>query len=301
MRTGLRKLVGILVVALLFVRMSAEVQGGLLAYEGFDTTDAPLDAEDADGENLPTFEGSGFGWGDQWRWNANTGNGISIDSPGLSHGTLLTAGKLATSNYDGSSAGHYRRELSQSYTIGSGAGEKGEIWVSWLTTWTPGVKALQWLNLNNNETLVDGAGINNWGNVQGTELQDQWRLNHGTYSDPGNNFSGVVAQSGEVYQLAMRLFEDFDDTLVELYVNSGGDRQLGSALASRTIPGAVTFDQIRLHATSTATTAEWDEIRIGDTYEDVGLIAIPEPASIGLLGLASLVILLQRRLRARKE
>lgn len=294
MRTEMRKLVGILVVALLFVRMSAEVQGALLAYEGFDTTDA-------DGTNLPSFEGSGFGWGEQWRWNSNNGNGISIDSPGLSHGTLLTAGKLATSNYDGVSSGEYRRVLSQSYTIGSGAGEKGEIWVSWLTTWTPGVQAVQWLNLNNDGTNVDGAGINNWGGVQGTELQDQWRLTEGTYSDPGNSFSGVVAQSGEVYQLAMRLFEDSDDTLVELYVNSGGDRQLGSALASRTIPGAVTFDQIRLQATSTSTTAEWDEIRIGDTYEDVELIAIPEPANIGLLGLASLVILLQRRLRARKE
>ena len=52
-------------------------------------------------------------------------------------------------------------------------------------------------------------------------------------------------------------------------------------------------DTIRIH-TRNWNNAEWDEIRIGDTWADVA--PIPEPATSVLLGLGGLLVLLRRRL-----
>lgn len=260
-----------------------------LAYEGFDTISA-------DGQNLPSLDRTGssdFGWGDQWRFNAATALGITVDSPGLEFGDLATVGKLADSNFNGSSAGQYRRELDASYTVGTGTGERGEMWASWLTTWsgnTTGGAALQWFKLHNDNTEVISAGINNFGGVQASAQVDEWRL--AVDGDP-NAFTGIQALPGEVYQLSLRLSASGSDTLVELFVNSGGDRTLGSALATHTLTGAATFDQVRLQTLQTNITAEWDEIRIGESFSDVGLV--PEPSSLALLGLGGLFVARRRR------
>lgn len=273
--------------------VATSASAATLAYEGFDTTQA-------DGTNLPTVQGgdTSFGWGDQWRFNAANTLGITVDSPGLEFGGLPTAGKLASSNFDGNSAGQYRRELDASYTVGTGTGERGEMWASWLTTWSgngdgTGGNALQWFKLNNGNTEVISAGINNWGGVRGTALEDQWRLAPGSASDPQDSFTGVVAEPGEDYQLSLRLSASGSDTLVELFVNSDDDRTLGSALATHTLTGAATFDQVRLQTQHTNITAEWDEIRIGESFSDVGLV--PEPSSLALLGLGGLFIARRRR------
>ena len=259
-------------VVLAFLGSIKPAHAELLAYEGFDTISD-------DGVNLPSLDRTGssdFGWGDQWRWNGNTGLGITVDSPGLSFGTLDTVGKMATSNFNGSSAGFYRRELSTSYTIGSAAGERTEMWVSWLSTWSgngpgTGANALQWLKLHNGGTDVISAGINNWGGVRGTDQEDQWRL-----SPPGaDSFTGVVAEPGQTYLLAMRLSAQGDDTLIELFVNANGDPVLASALATHTVSGTVTFNQVRLQTEQTNITAQWDEIRLGNSAEDVGFVAEP--------------------------
>ncbi len=273
--------------AMAAVALLGTSHAALVAYEGFDTSAA-------DGTNLPTMQGgdTSFGWGDQWRFNAATGLGITVDSPGLTFGTLDTIGKMATSNFNGSSAGEYRREMSASYTIGSGSGERTEMWASWLTTWSGNPSpnsALQWFKLHNGNTEVISAGINNFGGGTGSALEDQWRL-----SPAGaDSFTGVVANPGDVYQLTMRLSASGSDTLVELFVNSGGDRNLGSALASHTVSDAVTFNQVRLQTQQTNVTAQWDEIRIGETMFDVGVI--PEPSSIALVGLSGLFLLRRRR------
>ena len=279
--------------AMTAVALIGTSHAALVAYESFETTSA-------DGQNLPSMDRTGssdFGWGDQWRWNDNTDLGITVDSPGLGFGDLDTAGKLASSNFNGSSAGQYRRELSASYTISSGPGGREEMWASWLSTWSgngdgTGGNAFQWFKLHNGNTEVIAAGINNWGGVRGTALEDQWRLAPGDAANQLDSFTGVVASPGETYMLSMRLSATEGNTLVELFVNSNGNREIGSPLATHTLSGAATFNQIRLQTQQTNITAEWDEIRIGESFSSVGLI--PEP-TVALLGSLGLLTLLRRR------
>ena len=79
----------------------------------------------------------------------------------------------------------------------------------------------------------------------------------------------------------------------------GGDPGLGTANASLTglDVADIGFGTLGMYAGATAGQASLDEFRFGETFADVTPSAIPEPATVGMLGLGALVVMLLRRKR----
>lgn len=116
---------------------------------------------------------------------------------------------------------------------------------------------------------------------------DKWGLVTGA-----NSFTSVTTDT-KVFMLTRIVF-GATDAVADLWLNPSLTVEPGAAAvgdAHLTIPN---FDLAQVRLSSSTPTLHLDELRIGTQFGDV-VTAVPEPASLGLLGLGAVGLLARRR------
>ena len=278
--------------------LSPAAHGSIIAYDGFDYTTGALEGKGTAGD----------GWGGAWRdtllQTALIG-GASVQEPGWTYNSLPVSGNRARLvGFNGESANAYR-DLSS--TIGN---TSGEVWVSFIghvTGPSSGVGYIAFYNATDaNEGGAAGQGrkffigSGGFSDVDGVRHWGLLAQNSHTSSASTTALTTAAATS-QTFLLTRLIYGDNGNlTSMDLWINPalGDSGALGAADAS--LSSALTqrdysFDRIRMFGINGETTT-FDEIRIGTTFDAV---AIPEPASIGLLfaGLSALLVVGLRRTR----
>ena len=230
----------------------------------------------APGAVAGTGGGTGFG--------GNYTGGGNIASPGLTYPGLQTSGNRFDTA--GTNNGAFRNLATPINT------DSGTIYIGFLTAPRPG-------------TAPDYAGLSFFSGGQSTEelfLGKPFQVNN-----YGFDVSGVTAMNSAtapvsttpsllVYRLT---FTPTGDT-IDFFANpTPGGALPATPTLTYSIPEATfgdTFTSIRMQSgegAGTATPFSFDELRGGLTFADVA--PVPEPATLGLLGVAGLLALRRRR------
>ena len=112
---------------------------------------------------------------------------------------------------------------------------------------------------------------------------------------PSPTASGIGEDSGSVAaNKALLVYQVVVGASTGYTINMWANPLLGSSLS--TIPNATytnttdTFSQFDQFVVHSGTSATFDEIRIGTSYADVAPIAVPEPATLPLVGIGTLAL-----------
>jgi PEP-CTERM motif len=241
-------------------------QAALIAYEGFDYTA---------GANALSGKNGGTGWSGAWSAVDN-----NIVSPGLSYSTLQTSGNYAVTDANGFGDGSVRLFSSA---------QSGTIWFSGLVQSNNSGSGFVGLNLidssNNNGALGFGQRFN--------------QANLDLYGDRTN---GAQQQSSGISSSSLSFVAaeiNLSAGTVTWYVNPTGLGS-GSAPTGSSFTGSTTFSSFTAIGVGLRgnTSANFDEIRIGTTWQDVSPTAVPEPstyASIAGAGILGFALLRRRR------
>ena len=224
--------------------------------------------------------GTGGGTG----FSGNYTGGGNVASPGLTYPGLLTAGNRFDTA--GTNNGAFRNLASPINT------DSGTIYVGFLTAARPG-------------TAPDYAGLSFYSGGQSTEelfMGKPFQVNNYGFDVTGatamNSATAPVSTTPTfvVYRLT---FTPTGDT-IDFFANpTPGGVLPATPTLTYAIPEATfadTFTSIRMQSgegAGTATPFSFDEIRGGLTFADVA--PVPEPAALGVVGLAGLLALRRRR------
>lgn len=258
---------------------SSQLQATLIAYEGFSTPGAYTA-----GSDLAAQTGDGTGWTSNWSNTlANAGSGVvTSESSSLTYSTLSTTAGSAV----GPASGNTRVDAyARAFNLGFSPVDGDEVWMSALVDLTSDGDRGWALTLSNNDQRSQGVGFginnNSAGNVSGI-IQ-------------GTEGSQVAIGSGANFYVA-RVSYTSGFPVVDLWVNpmlnadlssvaiGGGDSTVTRSYGS---VDSITNVVLYSHQDNRLT---YDEIRIGTTQLDVGII--PEPSvyaaafALGALGLA---------------
>ena len=223
-------------------------------------------------------QNGGSGWSSNWGGGTN-----SVTSPGLTFSkngqTLVSSGNMATTV--GNDTGNFRQLPS---TISTGT-----EWVSLLTKLDSGTGGTGYAGFSlfngGSENLFIGQPFNNpnWGLDQSTGLQ-------ATTVPVDGTTHLLVAQidygAGAGGQDRVRLYIDPTPGLSAPDVTPAVD-------VSTT--RSASFNQVRIQAGSGASPIDFDEVRLDTSYAGVTPAAVPEPMTLGLLGVAAAGLLARRR------
>lgn len=275
-----------LIVALSVLAVACGSQAALLAYEGFDYA-ANTNAGEIQGLN----GGTGFasGWVDSQ--DAAGDQEFRVVSPGDSWGTLDVTGNRLSREVTGGKE-YLARTLSADLDAGP------ELWFS--TLWNPSSNegfAIASDPIDHDGSVPDwlvgkgGAGFG-FANTDDTGcIASVWDSN-------GRTDGTSIALSGDqslkfiVGQIQFNAADGSD--VLNLY-------SVGTDLAQPAVGASVTadLDETLLDQVTFETNRGpgYDEIRVGTSYADV-VSPIPEPATIGLLGVIGIGAALLRRLRS---
>ncbi len=255
------------------VLMAGIVNGGLIAYEGFEGGAAGADVD---------ATGSGTGWATAtWSKTTTTAAAFVYEDPGLVHKTLAVTGLSATFLGNGGGTARYNRGLTSAITLDT-AGD--EVWMSYILDMKETFAGRGFgIELTNAGTSVVamGKGVNKSSGIATAFTSADWQ-------NVGNP-SGVKL-------LMLKLAYDGTDTTATMYIDGSATDPLGSASAvgSLILTGAMTIDGVNLYGYHSSTLDNTlDEIRLGDTKADV--IPVPEPATLLLLGIGAVAACRRRR------
>jgi hypothetical protein len=300
MQFRFRRCVGLSCLLSILLLTTGHALGALIAYDGFDYPAGDL-----------TTRNGGTGWGGAY---TDSGNSTVAETTGLTYPDLLVAGGSLRTADGGTATTISFRNLDRIY----GDGET-ETWVSLLgrrngvTANTSTFAGLSFYNSSGSAAANSELAI---GPTVSGGTSPVWRigdLNNGGTS-ASSNTTVSIDPNGTVYLLTMLIRWGVNDpaitaavgsgapSAVYLYVNPalGATPTLASANAARNI-NITNFDKIRFAAAAGAGSLldySFDEIRIGDTFNDVTPSSVPEPSAV-MLGLVSLIFCGTIRTRRR--
>lgn len=277
----MRKLAVLAAAASVFIGTSAHA--ALLAYEGFDYTTG-------------TIAGKNGGTGFAEAWGSISGGGnINVVTTQLNYtdGNSNALDTLGNSVYIDRSTRSVSRLLDQTYS-------SGVVWLSFLIQPNSAIFGSDPQNTGSSFRLVLLSGTTE-------RLQAGNRNNSSTvygisgFSQTGNSTVSVLGNT-DVQFMVVR-YEFGAAGSVHLFMNPDLDTEPALVDADAALTGiaaAMSFNTIRLQTLAADISTEtsrsrgrFDEIRLGETYFDV--TAIPEPASLSLLGLGGIALLRRRR------
>ena len=264
----MRKMIAGSLAALALIGIASTAQAQLQAYDPFDY---------AAGAGGLTSKNGGTGWSTNW------GTGVTdIVSPGLTYSKngvdLATAGN--TTQTTNNNNGNFR-------TLSAGVQKTGTEYVSFLgklasgTTGT-GYAGVSLFNGTGTEALFIGqpSDKGDWGIDQSTGLKTSTVPVDGTTH---LFVAQIIFGGGAGGMDHVNLFVDPTPGLAAPDV---------AATISADTTRSASFDRVRIQSGNGAPPINFDEVRIGSSYASV-VEAIPEPATLGVLGLGGL--LLRRR------
>jgi hypothetical protein len=235
-----------------YYRISAASSSGLIAFENFDYAEASL----LDGLN------GGEGWSGGWSDASSAG---SIRTPGLDYSYLPVDGNTLNTAHSGSSEVRFLRDLDA--TIGANG---TTIWVSYLIRARTNSAGSKWLAFNSGSVLMGRM----WGST--------FRIGQ----DGGNwGDTGIPMLVNHTYFLVGRL--DFKSGSEDVYMwvdpDLSSEPDVSTAHASTTVSD-FTCSQIRIRFEGYGDNdVDFDELRIGSTWDSVTGIAPPEPETVGMM------------------
>lgn len=258
----------------------------LLAYEGFDYNEGDLSGQNG-----------GTGWGGAWEAGSVVGGSLGYTD---AHGnSLATTGNHGFFDASSGSLSTYR-------TLAQAAGQ-GTYWMSFV-----GVRLAPH---SGDDNYIRAASVQLHNNGGGDERVSVGKgttaspveTNWGVFYDGDFNtadYSDTLMSEQVFAVLRIDINDDVDDVDnpsddAYLWINPNLDEPLGAADAELLGAFDYTFDSMRIFVGGTNGDGEYaqlevDEIRIGTTAGDVGIV--PEPASLSLLGATGLFMLRRRRI-----
>ena len=282
--------------------LAPQAYGALLAYEGFDYASGS------------TLVGQNGGFGFVTPWGASTGTG-NITSPGMSYDSVQVSGnRLYVQGTSGGTFASFRDLASARGTDGT------TTWISLMGVRTgttsstngPGgaPSLLRPTNLAffdvGSERIAFGEGTRN--TALSRPDDDVW----------GIVVAGAVDNAQTDWTTSSLLVESFALVRIDhgagnvdtawLWINPSLSAEPDVATAMAMSTGNFTFNRIRPfagnpNAASGNIGAEgyFDEIRIGETFNDVTLAPIPEPSTFAMFGLGALFLGWQMMRRRRNR
>ncbi len=275
---------------LLLFGLVTYANAGLVAYDDVDAAAGNLD-------------GVASGWNLQpWFVQNNNTASYTVGSPGLSYQNLQVAGNRAVGGGQWLSAGVGIvmptpsqasnewvpwRKLDDDTRYKAGA-EGTTLWASFLAR----------SEVSNNDYGVFFAQSHIGWN-QGSEgakvglSGGMWTLSE--IGGGASTSTGVARTIGQTYLMVLRMeFINEGTDLVTLYVNPTPGLSAPNVLGTtiQTVKDFCLYN-VAFYPGSGANNGSMDELRFGSTFADV--VPIPEPATIGLLGLGCLAVMRRRR------
>ena len=266
LRRSTRSVVSLLALALMIfcaVLAPATAHAGLMAYEGFNYT--------AGTGNL-TGQSGGSGWSNTWQ-TVNSGSADVVASS-------LAAGASAPSGYDGQSIGN-RANLPNNRRVGrwldraaGGAfGSRGYIDANGRIGADGKTLYLSFMQQPNGTTsyyefefhrdnLGDAGRIGGIGNDQGTATSVYLRAPNATHTAIGAGSTAV-----NFYVVRIDFKSGNDD--IRVYRNPTSTAEPGTPTLTKLAQADMSFNGISFGAFSNSRTVAHDEVRIGETWDDV--------------------------------
>lgn len=235
-------------VALSAALVSGPASASLIAYEGFNY-----------GGGSIAGQNGGSGWTSAWSNDHVAFSNFTVGA-GLSYPGLANADGSAT--VPDSSGGADGRLLATQST--------GTVWVSFLGNFVNNFSGTDQFRLINAGGIALGVG--------GNDNYANWHLLDSTLTPSNGIDTGIRIGTGTHFAL-LRI--DYSALTTTLWMDPTLTGFTGAG--GFTLNSAPVFDKVALYGRNGA---QFDEIRIGTTALDVGVISVvPEPASLALFGL----------------
>ena len=243
------------------------VQAQLIVSDGFNDTPGPI-----------TGQGGGTGWAGNW---TNSGSGAdTVVSGGLTYTqggvTLLSSGnKLMTS---GSDVGAYRRPPTTFGPYGGNVNQ--DIWIGFLAAAPSAGDPTGYAGLS---LFSSGTEVFFTGEALGTGMYGF--QNHARAGLDGSAQVSGVSASTTTHFLALHLnFTASGTTEATLFIDpTPGVTPTRNPDVDKIFPSSFQFDQVRFQSGSSANALFFfDELRMGNTFQDISPVALPAPTLSGL-------------------
>ncbi len=266
---------------------------GLLTYEGFGS----YAAGNLAGKN---YSGTGQMPGGSWDTQGDTDNELTAAAETLSYGLLQTTPGKAVTSGDGGNGGRMEPDMlpggglhaaglvdDVSGDIGGG-NVSGTLYLSFLARAVSTDRGSEYAGLQLWRDDAEGLLVgNSWGS-------SRYSLAAGGFTETELSGSGTVDTNAHFFVLKLDYLAAANDNVTIFFDPDLSLAEGGQAAGIQTlVSGNASFDFINLRSGNAPHPWEYDEIRMGTTWESV--TPVPEPSQISLMAGALVAFLLRRR------